>query len=346
MESSIKTHLEYLARTARDCGVAVYAVGGCLRDHLLNRPCCDFDFTCKDALLLAKQFSEEYRFKKILLDDTRGRETIRIVFNENSHLDISQLQGHTIEQDLKRRDFTINALAQTLENFIAGNGEIIDPLLGKSDLAHKCIRMVSDDALREDPLRLLRGIRFAASLKFQIHPNTLEAIESNATLVAGVAGERIHHELTLLLDTPHLPMKELWESDLLQAIFPETKTNLEKTQSVLAEIEQLLETSSANDAIHQESHRFLLRLAGILYPLDRTQAEESASKTFRKNTPIVKRLKALKFSNEEIKLIDRSLFSPNAFSNASRNIQIQHCPAKHNINWSRTGKAKSGLSCL
>ena len=105
-----------------------------------------------------------------------------------------------IESDLKRRDFTINAMARPLDS-----DELVDPLSGQADLRNRQLRMTSEDSFIDDPLRMLRAVQFAARFEFKIEPETFEAIKSNAHLMATVSAERIAEELTKLLERAARP---------------------------------------------------------------------------------------------------------------------------------------------
>ena len=125
----------------------------------------------------------------------------------------------SIEEDLKRRDFTVNAMGFDLEN-----GELVDPLGGQADLKARRLRMVHDKSFEEDPLRMLRAVQFAARLDFEIEELTFEAMHEQAELIATVSAERIAEELTKLLTLAELPshgFRLMQQSGLLKHILPE-----------------------------------------------------------------------------------------------------------------------------
>jgi putative nucleotidyltransferase with HDIG domain len=124
-----------------------------------------------------------------------------------------------IEEDLKRRDFTINAIGLDLES-----DELIDPLGGQADLKARCLRMVHDKSFEEDPLRMMRAVQFAARLDFEIEAKTLEAMCEQAESITTVSAERIAEELTKLLtlaERPALGFRLMHETGLLKHILPE-----------------------------------------------------------------------------------------------------------------------------
>ncbi|MEE8399751.1 MAG: HD domain-containing protein [Desulfobacterales bacterium] len=195
----------------------VYIVGGSLRDHLLNRPCFDYDLVVSrraevyaDALA-SKRHGHAIRLGKPDL------EIIRVV-SEGGIYDISPMNGTSIEEDLRQRDFTLNAMAYCLTT-----GQIVDPLGGRKDLADGIIRMVSPGIFRDDPVRLIRAFRMSAVLGFDIEPETAAKIEGDAGLVLGAAGERIREELFKIMMTArsHACLSAMADSGLLFEIIPE-----------------------------------------------------------------------------------------------------------------------------
>lgn len=144
-----------------------YLVGGAVRDALLSRRSeyVDLDFVLPDrAVKIARAIAKHYQAGFVLLD--AERQIARVVF-KHATVDFAQQEGSTLETDLRRRDFTVNAIA-----YNPHNGEIIDPLQGCADLQQGVLRMVSAKNLQEDPLRLLRAYRQAAQLSFVIEPDT------------------------------------------------------------------------------------------------------------------------------------------------------------------------------
>jgi tRNA nucleotidyltransferase (CCA-adding enzyme) len=137
---------------------------------------------------------------------------------DQATVDLAQQEGDSLETDLHRRDFTVNAIA-----FNPHTGEFIDPLQGVVDCRAGIIRMVSKSNLEDDPLRLLRAYRQAAQLGFRIEPATQSAIRQLAPLLGKVAAERVQVELGYLLKSPqgNVWLRAAWEDNLLQAWFPD-----------------------------------------------------------------------------------------------------------------------------
>jgi tRNA nucleotidyltransferase (CCA-adding enzyme) len=193
-----------------------YLVGGAVRDALLNRKreYLDLDFVVSDrAIDLAKQIAKEYKTGFVVLD--REREIARVVF-PNGTVDLARQEGDNIEKDLRRRDFTINAIAYDLET-----ERLIDPLSGLQDLENKFLTMISQANLKDDPLRLLRAYRQAAQLDFAIEPNTKTTIRSIAYSIERVAAERVNTELSYLLNslTGSKWIEAAWQDGLLKPWF-------------------------------------------------------------------------------------------------------------------------------
>jgi tRNA nucleotidyltransferase (CCA-adding enzyme) len=200
-----------------------YLVGGAVRDGLLKRKRAyfDLDFVVPDrAIDLAKQISKTYKAGFVVLD--REREIARVVFKQGT-VDIARQEGNSLEKDLGRRDFTINAIAYQLDR-----DELIDPFHGVEDLNDELLRMISQANLEDDPLRLLRAYRQAAQLDFAIESKTRNTISNLAHLITTVAAERVNTEFGYLL-TSLIGSKWIvaaWRDGLLKPWFPEV--NVEK----------------------------------------------------------------------------------------------------------------------
>lgn len=187
-------------------GYAAYAVGGCVRDSLLGRIPNDWDI-CTSALPEETEalFSHcrvietgiKHGTVTLLLDGVPYEiTTFRQDGTYLDHRKPEQVQFVTsLREDLARRDFTINAMAAD------ASGQVTDLFGGREDLGLGCIRCVGnpDTRFQEDALRILRGLRFAATLGFSIHPETAEAMEKNKALLTHISGERIYQELSRLL---------------------------------------------------------------------------------------------------------------------------------------------------
>lgn len=197
---------------------STYLVGGNVRDALLDRRAdyLDLDFVLPEqTVATAKAIANHYQAGFVLLD--AERQIARVVF-ENATADFAQQVGPTLETDLQRRDFTVNAIA-----YNPVTDQLIDPLQGYIDLRQRLIRMVAPENLKEDPLRLLRAYRQAAQLDFCLEPKTQATICQLADLLKDVAAERVQAEFSCLLNTrkgtPFL--KAAWQDGLLHHWLPD-----------------------------------------------------------------------------------------------------------------------------
>ena len=194
-----------------------YIVGGSIRDIILGKSPFDYDIAVFGN---PEEFAKKMAVKKSDHIIELGKQANKIfrVISDDKIFDISSAYGNTIEDDLLKRDFTINAMAYSLSS-----GKIIDCAGGMKDLADKKIRMVSDTAFEKDPVRLIRAYRIGASLNFEIGKNTVSSIIKNARFIKNSAGERIRMEFLRILQTPesHHYISQMADTGLLFAIFPE-----------------------------------------------------------------------------------------------------------------------------
>jgi tRNA nucleotidyltransferase/poly(A) polymerase len=171
-------------------GVEAYVVGGAVRDELLARPVVDIDVATPDPEVAARIYAGLAQAALFPLSERHG--AWRVAFTDGSTVDFTPLRGG-IEDDLRTRDFTINAIAVP----VAG-GERIDPLRGFPDLQARRLRAVSDAVFEDDPLRLLRAVRLEDELGFALDEETERLARQHAELVTKPAGERIFGELERL----------------------------------------------------------------------------------------------------------------------------------------------------
>lgn len=224
-----------LRNAARELGYPAYVIGGYVRDRLLNRPSKDMDIVCVGSgIELAKSLASKLTPKpKVVVYKRFG--TAMLNFNDlelefvgarkesyrqNSRKPI--VENGTLEDDQNRRDFTINALAISLndENY----GELVDPFGGVAHLNEKRIKTPLDPNITfsDDPLRMMRAIRFATQLNFTIDSTTLQAIVDQKERIKIISQERITTELQKIMATPKpsIGYKLLFETGLLKLIFP------------------------------------------------------------------------------------------------------------------------------
>jgi putative nucleotidyltransferase with HDIG domain len=228
---------EVISQASQELNVESYVIGGFVRDLLLNRDSKkDIDIVAVGSgIELALKVSELLPKKpKVQVFKTYGTAMLRfedteIEFvgarKESYNLDSRNpiVENGTLQDDQNRRDFTINALAISLneENF----GELSDPFNGLEDLETKTIKtpLDPDITFSDDPLRMLRGIRFATQLDFEIEQNSLDSITKNAERIKIISGERIVEELNKILSTdkPSIGFLLLFKTGLLDIILPE-----------------------------------------------------------------------------------------------------------------------------
>ncbi len=177
-------------------------VGGALRDWLLGRPVTDFDFaTPGDPTLLAQRFARLVGGSWFVLDPGRRQSRVVRQHGGDTHTyDFAPYRGPELEADLRGRDFTVNAIALVLDGEKRPN--IHDPLFGRSDLEQRRLRDCSVSAFRDDPLRVLRGVRHAVVLGFGFEAETFTRMRSAARSVREAAPERIRNELAAIFAQP------------------------------------------------------------------------------------------------------------------------------------------------
>lgn len=225
-----------IGEIADDMGREVYVVGGYVRDIFLNRTSGDIDFvTVGSGIELARRVAEGLGRKDSLsVYANYGTAQVKAAGLELEFVGARKESYHresrnpivedgTLEDDQNRRDFTINAMAVCLN---AGRfGELVDPFGGIADLAKRIIRtpLDPDITFSDDPLRMMRAIRFATQLGFDILPETFEAIRRNRSRIEIITKERINDELSKIIrsDTPSRGFILLDEAGLLPLIFPD-----------------------------------------------------------------------------------------------------------------------------
>jgi len=251
MELVVPEEIQKIYETFHNAGFMLYLVGGCVRDMLTKRPMKDWDLTTnatpKEMLQLFPDAFYDNAFgtvgipiKNLIETEHSGVVEITTFRTEQGYDDrrhpTEVKWGKTIEEDLSRRDFTMNAIAIELtgnQTEIADN--LIDPYNGKKDIENKLIRTVGDpdQRFKEDALRLMRAIRFAAQLGFQIEDATLQAITNDAPLLSEIAGERIRDELMKLLssDFPYEGIMLLKNTGLLHQFLSEIEEGIGISQT-------------------------------------------------------------------------------------------------------------------
>lgn len=227
-------------------GYQGYIVGGFIRDWLLGKQTGDVDIAVdQDAMSVAREAAQALQGRPVLLDDTNSIARVVVCEQEQRaslqrqgtgwaewHLDFASF-SHSIESDLARRDFTIDAMAVELSQFAAAAAaetderripvKLIDPFSGEEDLRNGILRAVSEGVFDADPARLLRGVRLAAELDFSVEPTTEELIRRYSQCIVRTPGERIRDELLRLLNVPRSAryLSYLDELNVLPTLIPE-----------------------------------------------------------------------------------------------------------------------------
>ncbi|MAS36122.1 MAG: hypothetical protein CL610_19100 [Anaerolineaceae bacterium] len=242
----VATLIEQIAAQARESNLNMYMVGGAVRDLILHRPNLDLDFVVESSAIdVAEQLCARYGGEvhshrpfgtaKWLLNDAVAQALQTESAKLPTHIDFATARNEfyehptalptvyqsSIKLDLQRRDFTINTLAIQLSPQ-AVSGHILDFYGGLKDLQSGLIRVLHSLSFVDDPTRIIRAVRFAHRLKFQIEPRTAELIQNALPMLRRTTGERIRNEINLLLGepAPHKPLLQMQEQGILTAIHP------------------------------------------------------------------------------------------------------------------------------
>lgn len=210
-------------------GIEAYLLGGFIRDTLLGQAAYDIDLAVTgDALEQAHGIADAMGGTFVPLDDERGIYRVAAITPDDGRwtVDIATLQGN-IEDDLRRRDFTIDALAVSLDDTGAPTSDwsIIDPTGGLKDMESKTLRLTGPGVLADDPLRLIRAVRIAVQTGFEIETDTAEAVRKQVGLLSTVSTERVREELLTILSLPGVwrSVKLLDTLGLMDEVLPELK---------------------------------------------------------------------------------------------------------------------------
>lgn len=202
----------------KETGEDTYLVGGAVRDFLLGKTTFDKDIivTSTSAENFAKSFAQKNDGVFIELDNEN--KIYRVVLNDKQNfLDITEPINNSLEEDLKRRDFTINALCVNLKT-----NELIDIVNGKKDIENKIIRSISEQNIIDDPLRILRAFRFSSILGFNIEDRTLEQIKTHMDLLNNPAIERRTYEFTKLFSGEYSDtvLNLMGDIEIIEKLYP------------------------------------------------------------------------------------------------------------------------------
>ncbi|MEG2366068.1 MAG: HD domain-containing protein [Alistipes sp.] len=277
-----------LSRIVDRQGVRAYVVGGYVRDYYLRRPSTDIDVVVVGSgIAVAEALGAELHtrvsvFKTFGTAMVRLRGGVEVEFvgaRRESYAPDSrkpQVEQGTLDDDQRRRDFTINAMAWSLND--ATFGELVDPFDGMSDLEECIIRTPCDPDITfsDDPLRMMRAVRFATQLGFDIEPETFEAIHRNSERISIVSGERIAVEINkiILSPLPSIGFELLELTGLLERIFPEMH-RLKGVDRVgkHAHKDNFVHTLKVLDNVAKKSDDLWLRWAAVLHDIAKPQTK-------------------------------------------------------------------------
>ena len=270
-----------IARLADDQGVRAFVVGGYVRDYYLGRPSTDIDVVVVGSgIALAEALGRELH-TKVSVFKTFGTAMVRVGGIEVEFVGARresytrdsrkpEVEPGTLEDDQRRRDFTINAMAWSLNS--ATFGELVDPFDGMSDLDECIIRTPCDPDITfsDDPLRMMRAVRFASQLGFTIEPATFDAIGRNAERIRIVSRERIIVEMNkiVLSPVPSMGFELLEMTGLLERVFPELH-NLRgvERRGKHAHKDNFAHTLKVLDNVARRSDDLWLRWAALLHDI-------------------------------------------------------------------------------
>ena len=281
------SHLQHpvfkvVSQIVTENNLEAYVIGGFVRDLLLDRPSKDIDIVViGSGLDLAQKSGEKLRVKKVTLFKKYGTAHFRykdlevefVGARKESYSHDSRkpvVEDGTLEDDQNRRDFTINAIALSLHKDTFG--DLIDPFNGLKDLEEGILRTPLDPAktYSDDPLRMMRAIRFASQLGFKIESKSLHAIKENAGRLKIISSERISDELNkiILSPTPSRGLKLAYSTDLLPIFFPELCA-LQGIETIdgKSHKDNFFHTLEVLDNISEHTDNLWLRWAAIMHDI-------------------------------------------------------------------------------
>jgi len=282
-------------------GLTVYLVGGILRDQLLGRPLTYLNVdlaVARDALAQARALAAHLGGAFVPLDETMGSARVVVTTEgQRVELDLSDFRGATLEEDLGRRDFTVNAMAMALPDWLRDPAQVarlIDPLHGQEALRRCHLIACFPGTFAEDPVRILRARRFAAQLGFSLDGHASTLMASAVQGLGQVSGERIRDELLAIFATDHAgeAIQALDDVGALEVLFPELRhgrgmdqggyhhldvlghqlETVRQADRMLADCAEFSEplrvpliTYCAQELVERRSRKALIKLSGLLH---------------------------------------------------------------------------------
>ena len=325
IELSVPETVKVVAETLHTQGFEVYVVGGCVRGLLMNREIADWDLTTNatpeeiQRLFPHTVYENDYGTVGVIFDEAEipTEKVIEVTpyrkegeYTDNRRPDTVEFTA-TLQEDLLRRDFTINALA-----YNPMTSELIDNHNGIQDLQKKVLRTVGNpaDRFEEDALRLLRAVRIATQLEFEIEEQTLKTLQEKAEKITTVAEERIRDEFVKLImaKQPAMGIFFLEKTKLLHHIIPELREGLGIEQNQAHKFDVFEHNVRTLEHAGVKQFDLHLRLSALMHdiskPATREWSNEKKDWTFHAHEVVGARvakkiLKRLKFSKEMIEVV-------------------------------------------
>jgi tRNA nucleotidyltransferase (CCA-adding enzyme) len=346
--------LQEASDLAQEMDYALYVVGGFVRDLLLGEPTLDMDLVVEgDAVPLARRLGRRVRARtrshrqfgtaKLILEGREGEfgipsldfATARMEFYAHSAA-LPEVELSSIKADLHRRDFTINTLAIRLDS--GHYGQFLDFYGGEQDLKEGLIRVLHSLSFIEDPTRIMRAARFEQRLGFSIESRTAELIDNALPMLSRVTGERIRHELYLILDErePERVLSRLDGLNVLSEIYPLLSWK-EELCTCFNQLRQMVaggkwDVESKDGGCPEPS----LYLALLTYHLSRSELEAVAArlKIFRNDLTLLRQVLDLKESESKLaqpELPNRELYARLRFSSTSARMILWLCTQSERV---------------
>jgi poly(A) polymerase/tRNA nucleotidyltransferase (CCA-adding enzyme) len=326
MDIKIPKEVKFALDGLKNKGFQAYAVGGCVRDILNGKKPADWDITTDAApeqigSVFLESFSNN-KFGTVTVVVESGDPTLREIeitpfrteqnYSDKRHPDEVKW-AKTIEEDLSRRDFTVNALAL---DETAGEISVIDLFKGRKDLQDRIIRTVgsAEERFNEDALRMLRAVRFSAALGegWKIEPKTQAAIESSAGWLKAISQERIRDELSKIISSGQAAqgIESLRKTGLLQYILPETMEGYKVGQNKHHIYDVYEHCLRCLDFAAKNNFNFQVRMAALLHDIGKPRSKrgEGVDSSFYGHDIVgakmcARALKRLKFSKKDAEKI-------------------------------------------
>lgn len=324
-----------LKQTADALGIECYVIGGYVRDILLERPSTDIDVVVVGSGIdFAEAFSKNLGMKAHLsVFKNFGTAQVKIYSKKGDPLEVEFVgarkesyradsrkpivENGTIEDDQNRRDFTINAMAFSLNGDTFG--DLVDPFGGEMALKYRILKtpLDPDITFSDDPLRMMRGVRFASQLNFMLEENTFNAIKRNRERIKIVSGERIITEMNKIMASPKpsVGLMLMEKTGLMEIVFPEFhKLSGVEEREGRAHKDNLLHTLQVLDSVAEKSDDLWLRWAAALHDIAKPATKKwdaEAGWTFRNHNFVGEKMipgifKRLKLPlNEHLKFVQK-----------------------------------------